>query len=157
MVIPEGLEPPTPLLRRQVLYPVELRDHARSAGVDCYSVGEARRRMLRGKVEVKGEGMRSQCHACSSGAMGAGFHGQKSANQPGQVYEALKDCVRAKVFWRNSGVAEPNGKDRDPCASGGGDVSLAVADHDRERQYSARSQDKFRDVARVGAELPSAA
>ena len=93
--------------------------------------------------------MGSQGYACSSGAMGAGFHGQKSANQPGQVYEAIKDCVRAKVFWRNSGVAEPNGKDRDPCASGGGDVGLAVADHDRERQCSARSQDKLRDVAWV--------
>ena len=54
---PGGARTPNPLLRRQALYPVELRDHARSAGVDCYSVGEAGCRMLRGKVEVKGEGM----------------------------------------------------------------------------------------------------
>ena len=54
---PGGARTPNPLLRRQALYPVELRDHARFAGIDCYAVGKAGCRMLRGKVEVKGEGM----------------------------------------------------------------------------------------------------
>ncbi len=56
MAIPEGLEPPTPCLEGTCSILLSYGTSLASPAPIWYSVGEPGCRMLRGKVEVKGEG-----------------------------------------------------------------------------------------------------
>ena len=86
---------------------------------------------------------------CSGRTLQTAFHGEKGADHVRQVLEAVKDRVGAKVFGRYRRITEPDGKDGDARSPCGGDVGLAVSDHDGEWQRSTCLRHKLGDVARI--------